>query len=256
MPYLRGSIIVKFRPGTGGRRRARHDRRVVRIDHACAVVRRFRHRRDRCRRRIPKRRRRRLEAAAGRRVRAGALPRALDVRAERSALFAAVELPGHRHGARVGHQPGRHLVDHRGGARQRRGVPDRPCCATTRARVACSNGPTFISRRLASSTCRSRPRRISARREPLRLAPRFHLGRRRCRSTSTATARTSPAPSARLTNNSVGVAGHGVQRPDHAGEGHRPATGTSSSTVRSRAPTTWWRAGFATRWTTARRCST
>ena len=49
--------------------------------------------------------------AAGHRLRAGALPRAAAVRAERSVLFAAVELPGHRYGARVGHQSRRGIVE-------------------------------------------------------------------------------------------------------------------------------------------------
>ena len=38
-------------------------------------------------------------------------------------VLAAVELPGYRHGARMGHQPGRNAIDHGGRPRQRRRVP-------------------------------------------------------------------------------------------------------------------------------------
>ena len=130
LPYLRGSIVVKFRPGTAiASRRAMlaragastmeapsySDFEIVSIADTAD----------------PEALRSGVCRAARRRVRAGAVPHAPDVRAERPALLDAVELSRHRHGARMGPESGRQLLGDRCGARQRRRLQERRAAATT-----------------------------------------------------------------------------------------------------------------------------
>ena len=192
--YLRGSIIVKFRPGTSAASAAIADGAAWAGDMAAPLSNAdFDIVRLRCRRR-PRGRGRAAQRAARCRVRAGALPRAPDVRAERPALLAAVELSRHRHGARVGHQPRRH----------RRPSPSRcstaasptaaRCSATTRIALA-ARQDGVASRRSGTLDIPFAAAPDLAGADRFVVAARLHLGRHRCRSTSTATARTSRARS-------------------------------------------------------------
>src|SRR5262245_15094286 len=117
--YLRGSIAVKFRPGTapGAERQMMNrvgattmeapsyaDFQIVTIDENADPE---------------------AGPATRRRIRTGALHDASDVCAERSAVLTAVELSANRHGASMGSESWRHLVDCRGRPRQWRGVSQR-----------------------------------------------------------------------------------------------------------------------------------
>ena len=156
----------------GDRAGRRHDRRSI-------VMGGLRHRRHSGGRRS--RGRRGGDArAAGCRVRAAALPQPRDGAAQRHALRQPVELPRHRHGARLGH-PARRLVGHhRRRARQRHGVSNGHGALQLALPVPPDAGRSALSRRSAWSTCRSPPRRSSAPAESTRfvVAARLHLERR------------------------------------------------------------------------------
>ena len=120
-PYLRGSIIVKFRAGTAPTAERAMLARVTGRQPA-----RFRTRTSTSSRSMPRPIRKRWQGDS--RPSRTSNTRRHDtcvpvLRAERPALLAAVELPRHRHGARVGHQPRRRRPRSRRRAGQRRGVP-------------------------------------------------------------------------------------------------------------------------------------
>ena len=123
LPYVRGSIIVKFKDDATRERHQCGNRASRRRARRPFVVGRLRHRGDSVRRRSGKRRGR--DARARRcRIRATALSQPRDGAPERHALRQPVELPRHRHGARVGHPAGRVFEHHRRRARQRHGLPN------------------------------------------------------------------------------------------------------------------------------------
>ena len=136
------------------------------------------------------------DAATARcRIRAGALPQPRDGAAQRPDVRESMELPRHRHGARVGHSTRRDQRHHRGRARQRHGVsldhgalqralPVSPHAERSTVSSARSGGRALCRRAGA------RPERVVS----IRRAARLHLERRTCRSISMATARTWPAP--------------------------------------------------------------
>ena len=164
---------------------------------------------------------RRGDAATARcRIRAGALPQPRDGAAQRPAVREPMELPRHRHGARVGHPARRDEQHRRGRARQRHGVsldhgalqlalpvpPDAERSALSRARPG------------GRALCR----RAGARRErvvAVRRAARLHLERRpagRSRRPRHARGRHDrPADQQQQRHR-----GHGLQRPADAGEDH------------------------------------
>ena len=130
-----------------------------------------------------------LARATGRRVRAAALSELPDAAAQRPVLRPAVELPGARHGARVGHPAAGRQRGHRGGARQRRGVPhvDHPLQLALPVPPDAPDGPIFPALGLVDVPFAVAPELGDAK---FVVAARLHLGRRRCRSISTGTART------------------------------------------------------------------
>ena len=80
--------------------------------------------------------------ASGRRVRAGGVPRAHRVQAERHVLFEAVEPARHRHGARLGHSAGGGVEHHRRGPRHGRRLHERDD-AVSRERVSDERSATI-----------------------------------------------------------------------------------------------------------------
>ena len=174
--------------------------------------------------------------------------------AERSALRQPVELPRHRHGARLGHPARRHVRHHRRRARQRRGVSHRARFRYN-SRFAFRLTPAARSiPRSASSTCRS-PRRPSSA-QPARRgssSPRDFIwdddaaGRPR-RPRHARRGHHRPAHQQRRRRRR-----HGLQRPHHAGEDHPGRCGTTIFASPNAAPTTSWRAASATPPTTAPR---
>ena len=252
LPYLRGSIIVKVQ----GRRRggvAARDARTRRCvdDDGRAVLFRFQHRHDRRERRSGS-----CGARAGRatrrRVRAGALPHAPDVRAQRSAVLDAVELPRHRHGARVGPEPGRELLDHRRRARYRRRLQERPSCAF--------NAPAWTT-----AGRRRRFRRSGTVDVPFAAAPDLGGSDRFVSPRDFIWNDTDPldldghgthvsGTIGQLTNNGVGVAGMAFNVRIMPVKVLDFAVGRHLRQPVRRRPTTSWRAASAMRWTTAPRC--
>ena len=126
LTYLPGTIVVKFRAGTSATAR-RSMAAIVDGDMGPALsnanfdVMRLEAGADRGAGSGP------VECPARRGLRAGALPGPAALRPQRPVLLAAVELPRHRHGARLGHQ-------HR---RRRRPSPSRSWTRASRIAAAC-----------------------------------------------------------------------------------------------------------------------
>ncbi len=149
-----------------------------------------------------------MQRAAGCRVRAGALSQLRDGAAQRHAVRESMELPRHRHGARLGHSTRRDQRHHRRRARQRHGVSHGHGALQLAVRVPGDPERAALSR--ARPRRRAVCRRAGARSERIGRASSRRAtssGTTSCRSISMATARTSPAPIGQLTNNNNGIAG-------------------------------------------------
>ena len=197
----------------------------------------------------------RSAAAPRRRVRAGRVPRAPAVRAERPVLQgAAVEPAAHRPGARLGHPAGR----------PGRTSPS-PCstpASRTRTRPSRFHADAFRDDHGRPVSGARRPRRsISCARPSSGPASRF-VAPHDFIWNDNAAARSRRPRHARQRHDRTADQQrrrHGrrrLQREDHAGQGDRQRRGTTSSARPTRAPTTWWRGASGTRPTTARRSST
>ena len=250
--YLPGSVIVKFKAGAD--RTAAVTARMAQVSAASAerpsyadfeIV------------TIARRRRSGAVAAelrgAARRAstRSRAICNHTMLPAERPALCEPVELPGARHGARVGYPARRRppTSSSRCSTPASRSGTPRSATRSTFLVPADAGRPDLSAAGRRRRALRDRAR---ARRRRVRVAARFHLERQR------------PGRSRRPRHPRLGHRRpthqqrrrrrrHGLQRAHHAGEGDRRDVGSASSTRPTTAPTMSWRAASATPPTTARK---
>ena len=219
--YLPGSIIVKFRAGTAASARramatsvagevaaalSNADFDIVRLnggDNAEAAAARLSAQPD-------------VDYAQARyRVRPMLCP-------QRPVVFPAVELSRPRHGARLGHQPRRHRPPSPLRCWIRASPIGAGSCDSAALAWRREDGVVFPA--LGHARHPVRCGAGSGRRGPVRGAPRLHLGRR-------AAVRLRRPRHARRGHRRTadqqqrGRRGHGVQRADHAGQGHRRPVG-------------------------------